>query len=203
MFVDTVGELKNVAGAGQSRSTDPVHEAIAGNIAMEILERYLAAAAEERRAADERASEVIVRFSKLITAMVCMTMVIAGATLAMIFRQSSNARPSPAELSQPVGKPAVIAQQPQPVVSPLPAAQASPESLVPAKASPLLERPPEPETKQAPAPPRPRLARRTIAKPQPQPQPQSGPESQPEPQPLLSAESEEHDSEKPGPTELW
>jgi hypothetical protein len=61
----------------------------AGNLTVETLNRYLAVAAEDREAAEERSAEVITRFTKLTIAMMCVTMVIAGANVAMIISLAS------------------------------------------------------------------------------------------------------------------
>ena len=187
--VKAAGEAKE---AGPPlRATEILSEAMAGNLTMEAVNRYLAAAAEDREAAEERSAEIIARFSKLTIAMMCVTMVIAGANVAMIIRQSgaaqpqlSAAQPPAVVLPRPVETPALVGP-PAPPILPAPA---PPEPREPPRAEekiPLLGSSPRARRVFAPGPPR--LARTAP----------------PRPQPLLSASSIDRDSSEPTATERW
>ena len=131
-------------GEAARDSADP-----AGQLTLETLNRYLAVAAEDREAAEDRSSQVIARFTKLAIAMMCVTMVIAGANVAMIIKQSST--PQPIVIAPPpVETPAVVVQSAQPVIpAPAPAPLESVDPLPsplppprPAAKIPLLGSPP-------------------------------------------------------------
>jgi hypothetical protein len=120
--------------ARNSRPTAIDLESAPGNLTKELLDKFLAVAAEERRAAEERTSEIIVRFSKLITVMTCMTMVIVGMSVAVIINQSRSSRT--AALPRPL--------EPTPVlVPPIP-------PLAPDKTTPALPPPPPPAAAETP-----------------------------------------------------
>ena len=98
----------------------------AEQLTVETLNRYLAAAADDREAAEERSAQIITRFTKLTMAMLCVTMVIAGANVAMMFQRSSAAQP-------------VVVMQPPPPVQPVavvPARPAEPHASVEPPMSP-------------------------------------------------------------------
>ena len=187
--VKAAGEPKEAAPP--LRATEILSEAMAGNLTMEAVNRYLAAAAEDREAAEERSAEIIARFSKLTIAMMCVTMVIAGANVAMIIRQSSPTQPQ-SSVAQP---PAVVLTRPAetpvvvvPAAPPVLPAPAPPEPLPrPAEKVPLLGSPPTPRARQVFAPGPPRLARTTP----------------PRPLPLLSARSIDTDSHESTSVERW
>ena len=191
---EALGEPKELAGAEHSRPADVAPDVLAGNLTVEALNRYLAVAAEDREAAEERSAEIIARFSKLTIAMMCVTMVIAGANVAMIIRQSSVAAPVvvvPPRLVEapprPAEAPALVVQPAQPVL-PAPVPTESPREVVkPAEKIPLLGSPPKAKDRWAPVPGATRLARTTP----------------PRPQPLLSARSADDDSREPSPVERW
>ena len=186
--VEAVGEPKEFAGAEHARPADVVHEALAENLTLETLNRYLAVAAEDREAAEERSSEVIARFTKLTVAMMCVTMVIAGANVAMIIRQSSPAQPIVVAPPRPVETPTVIVQPAQPIL-PAPVPTESREVVKPAEKIELLGSPPKVKDRKATAPGPTRLARTTP----------------PRPQPLLSARTVDNDddSRESSPVERW
>jgi len=148
-----------------------------GQPTLEALNRYLEAAAEDREAAEERSSQVIARFTKLAIAMMCVTMVIAGANVAMIIKQSST--PQPIVMAPPpVETPTVVVQSAQPVMpAPAPAlaplesvdSPPSPPPPRPAAKIPLLGSPPAARPRPAPAATAPRMARTTITPPRTQP----------------------------------
>lgn len=167
------------------RATEIPPEAVAANLTVETLNRYLAVAAEDREAAEERSAEVITRFTKLTIAMMCVTMVIAGANVAMIIRQSSVTQHAAVVVPQPVEAPIVTAPPVQPVL-PAPVPPESRELPQPAEKIPLLGSPPSPRARQAPAP-TPRLARTAP----------------PRPQPLLSARNIDNSSRESGTAERW
>jgi hypothetical protein len=201
--VDAVGESKEVASVDRSRATEVIPDTLAANLTVETLNRYLAVAADDREAAEERSAEVIARFTKLAIAMMCVTMVIAGANVAMIIRQSSGAQPQPgAAQSQSSVAQAAAAVLPRPVESPtVPMAIVPPAPSVlpatpppepretprPAEKIPLLGSPPTARVKQLFAPGPPRLARTAPARPQP----------------LLSARSVDVDSNESTSVERW
>jgi hypothetical protein len=169
-------------------AADAAHEGISGDLTLETLNRYLAAAAEDRDAAEERSSQVIARFTKLTIAMMCLTMVIAGANVAMIIRQSSMVQPVVIAASRPVEMPTVLVQAAQPVL-PAPTPSEPREPPPPAERVPLLGSSPSTRVRQAPVPGPPKLARATV------PFPRS--------QPLLSARSVDNDSRGSAAVERW
>jgi hypothetical protein len=198
--VDTVGESQEVASVDHARATEVIPDGLAANLTVDTLNRYLAVAAEDREAAEERSAEIIARFSKLAIAMMCVTMVIAGANVAMIIRQASVAQPQPgavqaqssvaqaaaAVLPRTVESPMVIVP-PEPSVLP---ANLPPEPRVtprPAEKIPLLGSPPRARAQQLFAPGPPRLARTAP----------------PRPAPLLSARTVEADSHESTAVERW
>lgn len=160
-------------GEAARDSADP-----AGQLTLETLNRYLAVAAEDREAAEERSSQVIARFTKLAIAMMCVTMVIAGANVAMIIKQSST--PQPIVMAPPpVETPTVVVQSAQPVMpapapalAPLESVDPLPSSLPPpprpAAKIPLLGSPPAARPRPAPGATAPRMARTTITPARPQ-----------------------------------
>jgi hypothetical protein len=180
-------ESKETQGVAPLRATEIPPEAVAGNLTVETLNRYLAVAAEDREAAEERSAEVIARFTKLTIAMMCVTMVIAGANVAMIIRQSTVTQPAAVVVPQPVQAPIVTAPPVQPVL-PAPVPPESRELPRPAEKIPLLGSPPSTRAsaRQAPAP-TPRLARTAP----------------PRPQPLLSAGNVDNSSRESGTAERW
>ena len=172
----------------------------AGHLTVETLNRYLAAAAEDREAAEERSAQIIARFSKLTMAMLCVTMVIAGANVAMMVQRSSAAQPvvvmAPAPPSQPVAvTPVRPAEPPAAVESPIspeaaaPAPTESKETAKPAEKIPLLGSPPAARPRPAPAAMAPRMARAPIVPPRPLP--------------LLSVRNVDNDAREGGPVERW
>jgi len=186
-------ESKETQGVVPLRATEIPPEAVAGNLTVETLNRYLAAAAEDREAAEERSAEIIARFSKLTVAMMCVTMVIAGANVAMIIRQSSTTQPQlsaaqPPAVAPPrtVETPVVVAPAAPPVL-PTPMSPAQPESPRPAEKIPLLGSPPSARARQTFAPVPPRFARTAP----------------PRPQPLLSARSVDNNPHESGTAERW
>ncbi len=76
-----------------------------------------------REAAEERSSQVITRFTKLAIAMMCVTMVIAGANAAMLVKQASAPRPvvvlPPVQPAHPVVLPAPAPTEPSEPARPL------------------------------------------------------------------------------------
>ena len=185
--VDAVGEPQEVAGAESSRPAEVSPEALAGSLTLDTLNRYLAAAAEYREAAEERSAEVIARFSKLTIAMMCVTMVIAGANVAMIIRQSNAPQPVIVAAPRPAETPPLIVQ-PTPPALPAPVPSEPRETSPPAEKIPLLGSPPSPRPKQAPTPGATRLVR-TIP---------------PRPQPLLSVRNMDNlDNSESSPVERW
>jgi hypothetical protein len=175
------------------RATEIPPEAVAGNLTVETLNRYLAVAAEDREAAEERSAEIIARFSKLTIAMMCVTMVIAGANVAMIIRQSSTtqpqlsaAQPPAVALPRAVETPVVVAPAAPPVL-PTPVPPAQPEPPRTAEKIPLLGSPPSARARQTFAPVPPRFARTAP----------------PRPQPLLSARSVDNNPHESGTAERW
>jgi hypothetical protein len=183
--VDATGESKQVAGTSAPRVADAAREVSLGNLTIETLNRYLTAAADDRDAAEERSSQVITRFTRLTIAMMCLTMVIAGANVAMIIRQSGAAQPAAVAPPRPVETPTVLVQPAQTV----PALSEQREPARPAEKIPLLGSPPSARARQTTAPILPRLARTTIAPPRSRP--------------LLSARTVEDDSGESRPTERW
>jgi|GEM_PF-4532313 len=161
-----------------STSSDEVPVA---RITARTLERYLATAELDREAAEERADRTILRFTRLTTAMVGVTMLIAGVNVAMMFRQSNVPQPAvlappvavvpPAAPPVPVVPPALrpVIVQPTPPAPP-PPAPARPARLEPARATPapaperirLLGKPHEQATARASAPVQDHLARAAI-----------------------------------------
>jgi hypothetical protein len=186
-------ESKESCDVAPLRATELLPKATAGNLTVEVLDRYLAAAAEDREAAEERSAEIISRFSKLTIAMMCVTMVIAGANVAMIIRQSSAPQPRWAAiqppavtLPRPAEMPMLVVPQAPPVL-PAPAPLESREPPRPAEKIPLFGSPPSPRARQVFVPGPPRLARTTP----------------PRPQPLLSDRSIETDSRESTSVERW
>jgi hypothetical protein len=184
--VDAAVESREVASVASSASAKVAPEVLAGNLTVDTLNRYLAVAAEDREAAEERSAEVIDRFTKLTIAMMCVTMVIAGANVAMIIRQSSVTPPAAMVLPRPVETPIVVVP-PAPPVLPAPAPPMPQEPPRLAEKIPLLGSPPSTRARLAPAPSPPRLART----------------SPPRPQPLLSARSVDDEPRESGATERW
>jgi hypothetical protein len=164
---------------------------VAGQLTLEALDRYLAAAAEDREAAEDRSAQVIARFTKLTIAMMCVTMVIAGANVAMIFRQSSAVQPVVMAPPRPVETPTVVVQPAQPVVlpAPVPAPLESLDPPRPAEKIPLLGSQPPTRPRPAPATIPPRMARAPLTLPRPQP--------------LLSVRNMDNDGRESGPVERW
>ena len=184
--MDAAVEPKEVAGTEAPPATGEADQAISENLTTETLNRYLAAAAEDREAAEERSSQVIARFTKLTIAVMCLTMVIAGANVAMIIRQSSTVQPIVVAPPRPVETPTVLVQPAQPIL-PAPVPTEPREPPRPAEKVPLLGSLPSTKVRQAPPPGPPRLAR----------------PASPRPQALLSARSVENDSRESGPVERW
>ena len=114
--VDAAGEPKEVASPAAPPAAGETREAISENLTLETLNRYLATAAEDRDAAEERSSQVIARFTKLTIAVMCLTMVIAGANVAMIIRQSNTVQPIVVAPPRPVETPTVLVQPAQPIL---------------------------------------------------------------------------------------
>ena len=195
---DSVAEPKEATGDENcSPSAEVAHESQGENLALETLNRYIAAATEDREAAEDRSSQVITRFTKLTIAMLCLTTVIAVANVAMIVRQSSAAQPAMVALPHPAQPPAVLVPPTPPA---LPAPSESRESTRPPEHIPLLGSPPaekipllgSPSSKKAkPAPELPRVYRATNMQPHLRPQP------------LLSARDDGEDSRGSGPAERW
>jgi hypothetical protein len=183
--VDAAGEPKEVASPAAPPAAGEEREAISGSLTLETLNRYLAAAAEDRDAAEERSSQVIARFTKLTIAVMCLTMVIAGANVAMIIRQSNTVQPIVVAPPRRVETPPVLVQPAQPIL-PAPVPSEPREPPRPAEKIPLLGSS-SPRVRQAPLPGPPRLARTAS----------------PRPQALLSARSVEDDSRESGPVERW
>lgn len=173
---DGTGEADRDSGAASAQLT------------AETLNRYLAAATEDRDAAEERSSLVIARFTRLTIAMMCVTMVIAGANVAMILRMSSPAQPAAVASPRPVETPTVVVQPAQPVL-PAPVPTESRESPPPPEKIPLLGSPPNSKDRQAPAAGGARLARTTT--------------SPPRSQPLLSVRNVDHDARGSASVERW
>jgi fused signal recognition particle receptor len=157
-------------GAATAASTSSEQVGLA-RITAQTLERYLATAEADREAAEERAARTIARFSRLTTAMVGLTLVIAGANVVVLIRQSSV--PQPVVLAAPpaVVPPALVVQPTAPLppppiptqparVEPAPAAPAAP-APVPARIH-LLGKPLDQATARGSAPAQPHLARATI-----------------------------------------
>ena len=176
----------------------------AGRVTLETLNRYLAEAAEDREAAEERSAQVIERFSKLSIAMMCVTMVIAGANVAMLVHTSTAARPvvvtplpsTPAVLPAPVApappRPVEAASALEPIspqVTPAPAPMESRESARPAEKIPLLGTPSTTRRRPIPAAIRPRMVRAVAPVPRPQP--------------LLSVRNVDDDPSESAPVERW
>lgn len=166
----------------------------AGPPTLEVLNRYLAAAAEDREAAEERSAQVIARFTKLTIAMMCVTMVIAGANVAMIISQSGAPQPVVIAPPPPVEMRPVVVQPAQPVLpAPEPAPELEPlESIDPPRPAakiPLLGSPPAARPRPAPAVTAPRMARTAITPPRPQP--------------LLSVVNTDDDEPGPAVVERW
>ena len=168
--------------------TDRDSRATSGQLTVETLNRYLAAATEDREAAEARSSLVIARFTRLTIAMMCVTMVIAGANVAMILRMSSPAQPAAVAPPRPVEMPTVIVQPAQPVL-PAPVPTESRESPRPPEKIPLLGSPPSSKARPAPAPGVTRLARTAP------PPPRS--------QPLLLVRNGDHDAHESSSVERW
>ena len=183
--MDAAGEPKEVASPAAPPAAGEEREAISGSLTLETLNRYLAAAAEDRDAAEERSSQVIARFTKLTIAVMCLTMVIAGANVAMIIRQSNTVQPIVVAPGRRVETPPVLVQPAQPIL-PAPVPSEPREPPRPAEKIPLLGSS-SPRVRQAPLPGPPRLARTAS----------------PRPQALLSARSVEDDSRESGPVERW
>ena len=172
----------------------------AEQLTVETLNRYLAAAADDREAAEERSAQIITRFTKLTMAMLCVTMVIAGANVAMMFQRSSAAQPvvvmQPPPPVQPVAvipvRPAETQATVEPPMSPEAAAPVpaeSKETAKPAEKIPLLGSPPAARPRPVPAAMAPRMARAPIAPPRPLP--------------LLSVRNVDNDAREAGPVERW
>jgi hypothetical protein len=179
-------ELKEGASTAAPPAVAAVNESILGNLTMETLNRYLAAAAEDRDAAEARSSQVIARFTKLTIAVMGLTMVIAGANVAMIIRQSSAVQPVVVVPPRPVEMPTVLVPPAQAVL-PTPVPSEPREPLRPAEKIPLLGPPPSTRVRQASRPGPSRLARTAS----------------PRPQTLLSATSVEIDSRESSVAERW
>jgi hypothetical protein len=158
----------------------------AGQPTLDALNRYLAASAEDREAAEERSAQVIARFTKLAIAMMCVTMVIAGANVAMIIRQSRAPQPIVITPPPPVQPPTLVVQPSQPVL-PAPAPLESIEPAPPAEKIQLLGSPPA--ARPRPAAMAPRMARATITPPRSQP--------------LLSVRNVDNDARETGAVERW
>jgi hypothetical protein len=184
--VDAAGEPKEVASPAAPPAAGETREAISENLTLETLNRYLATAAEDRDAAEERSSQVIARFTKLTIAVMCLTMVIAGANVAMIIRQSNTVQPIVVAPPRPVETPTVLVQPAQPIL-PAPVPTEPREPPRPAEKIPLLGSSPSTKVRQAPLPGPQRLVRAAS----------------PRPQALLSARSVENDSRESGPVERW
>ena len=167
---------------------DVTEAAPAGHVALETLDRYLAAAAQDREAAEERSTQIVDRFTKLTIAMMCVTMVIAGANVAMLIKQASAPRPVVVLPPRPVEAPTALVQPAQPVVLPAPAVPSEP-APPPEKIEkiPLLGSPPSARVRRAPAPGPSKLARTAP----------------PRPLPLLSARNTDDDARESGPVERW
>ena len=163
---DAVGEPQDVADAQHARPAEVASEVRAGSLTIEALNRYLAAAAEDREAAEERSAEVIARFSKLTIALMCVTMVIAGANVAMIIRQSNAPQPVIVAAPRPAEAPPLVVQ-PAPPILPAPVPSEPSEPPRPAEKIPLLGSPPSPRATQVPTPGATRLARTPPPRPQP------------------------------------
>lgn len=170
-----------------------------GQPTLEALNRYLAAAAEDREAAEERSEQVIARFTKLTIAMMCVTMVIAGANVAMIIRQSGAPQAVVMALPPPTETPTVVVQPAQPVL-PAPAPAPAPFESVnstppplpprPAAKTPLLGSPPAARPRPNPTATAPRMARATTTPPRPQT--------------LLSVRNtDDNDAREPAVVERW
>jgi hypothetical protein len=159
----------------------------AGQPTLAALNRYLAASAEDREAAEERSAQVIDRFTKLTIAMMCVTMVIAGANVAMIIRQS-RAPQTIVMAPPPVQPPALLVQPPAPVL-PAPAPLESIEPAPPAEKIQLLGSPPAAKPRPASATQAPRMARTPITPPRSQP--------------LLSVRNVDNDARETGAVERW
>ena len=167
--------------------TDRDSRVTSGQLTVETLNRYLAAAAEDREAAEERSSQVIARFTKLTIAVMCLTMVIAGANVAMMIRQSNAPQPVIVAAPRPAEAPPLVVQ-PTPPVLPAPVSSEPRETPPPAEKIPLLGSPPSPRPRQAPTPGATRLVRTTP----------------PRPQPLLSVRNMDNmDNSESSPVERW
>jgi hypothetical protein len=177
----------------ETGETDGEKADAAGQLTLDALNRYLAASAEDREAAEERSAQVIARFTKLTIAMMCVTMVIAGANAAMIIRQSSAPPSIVMAPPQPMETPTLVVQPAQPALpapAPAPAPLESIEPARPAEKIPLLGSPPPARPRAAPAAMAPRMARATISTP-------------PRPQPLLSVRNTDNDAHETGAVERW
>ena len=93
-------ESGRIADAGADQ-----HEEAKANVKAEVLDRFLAAA-EERDASQQHTAGMVARYFKLTLAMVCLNVVIAGASVAMLFRHSGETRT------------VVVASAPAPVLPP-------------------------------------------------------------------------------------
>ena len=166
-------------------------DAPAGHVALETLDRYLAAAAQDREAAEERSTQIVDRFTKLTIAMMCVTMVIAGANVAMLVKQASAPRPVVVLPPRPVEAPTALVQPAQPVVLPAPAMPSEPalplEKIEKIEKIPLLGSPPSARARRVPPPGPSKLARTAP----------------PRPLPLLSARNTDDDARESGPVERW
>jgi len=180
----------------QAESGEPANDSAeaTGQPTLEALNRYLAAAAEDREAAEERSAQIIARFTKLTIAMMCVTMVIAGANVAMIIKQWGAPQPVVIAPPPPVQTPALVVQPVQPVLpAPEPAPVTEPLEAIdpplPAAKIPLLGSPPAARPRPAPAATTPRMARAAITPPRPQP--------------LLSVVNTNDDEPGPSVVERW
>ena len=186
-----MAELEEDNDPGREKGESPAVESPAGAIPAEALNRYLAAAAGDREAAEERSSQVIARFTKLTLAMMCLTTVIAIANVVMIVRQANVAQPPTAALPppRPPETPAPSAP-PAESVSPRAVPTESVECPQPAEKVPLLGSPPPARVRPATTPTSQQLARATTV--------------QPHPRSLLTAKSDEGDEgDESGQVERW
>jgi len=212
-------ELKPILAEGESvacesgriadAEADLPREAKA-NVEAEALDRFLAAA-EERDASQQHTAGMVARYFKLTLAMVCLNVVIAGASVAMLFRHSGETRtvvvaPAPAPVLPPAapiaGSPLATSAAATVVEVPAPAASTGlPWISPPAEKVQLLGRP-APQRRTPPlARPASAVASSSYAPETPYPA-----HAAPMPArttPVFSARITDHDRDDPHPTERW
>jgi hypothetical protein len=200
------GEMERIADA----DTDQ-HEEAKADVKAEVLRRFLAAEAEEREASEQRTAGMFARYFKLTVAMVCLNVVIAGASVAILFRHSGETRtvvvaPAPAPVLPPAAPIAASppATSPAATVVEVPAAAAStalPRTSPPAEKIQLLGRP-APQ-RRAPLYARPAGAIASSSYAPEAPYPVRAAPIPTKATPVFSARIANHDRDDPRPTERW